>query len=648
MIFTLCDKRDFIIKKNYEKILCWKSENCEKYFSLIIIISKILLSPEANYQYTSPLDPNKFHFGHPPLYFNDELKSLRYDVITLLLDLYGKTETANEKIDTIDAIFKATHYPINSAQTNAEKAIYENRLKILEFCMNLIKKDESPEILLSIEKEAVSLKKTEREDSTEIDRLLEALKKKDYYSLFRLFVGRNFEYMIHESKDLDAIRKEKEYKITDIIKKINNGNIKSWFSKVNKIAETYSPEKYFDYYNLHFFSFNLGKEKPDIAKKFIDLALYEDTNFCYFLSSILKGIKCSKQEKIAYGYIYDWIGSKKFELVQKIPDVYSYIDESCIRKEDVSIIENLINCTFLNSEERKELDRKIFANIPFVYKKNPKKITEYILKLFQRADSKSISFYVLHLETAHIRKQIDLSLWKNQDWHKLVSFITKIRSLAFSEEELLAEYAKKYPIELIQLFENRIEIQKNRLNKEDSYYSAIPNSMDRIHEAIKSHPKKSSVIDAIFKIIQRGHWIYEREGVDLLKNIFPDLDDTLKTKIEVLISSNVKDEILFALKILGPYSLELTDWNILKKAVMISQGDSEVCQKVSKIILALTPGFGEKLFLKQYERKLMKISNWENDEDDNVKQYAFQLMKSLKENITREKKKLNERKNRTN
>ena len=172
--------------------------------------------------------------------------------------------------------------------------------------------------------------------------------------------------------------------------------------------------------------------------------------------------------------------------------------------------------------------------------------------------------------------------------------------------------------------------------------------MDSIHEVIKNHPKKSDVIDAIFKIIQREHWIYEREGVDLLKNIFPDLDDTLKTKIEVLISSNVKDEILFALKILGPYSLELTDWNILKKAVMISQGDSEVCQKVSKIILALIPGSGEKIFLKAYEKKLMKISNWENDEDDNVKQYAFQLMKSLKENIMREKKKLNERKNHTN
>lgn len=647
-IHIMRQKGFYYQKKLYEKILCWKSENCEKYFSLIIIISKILLSPEANYQYTSPLDPNKFHFGRPPLYFNDELKSLRYDVITLLLDLYGKTETANEKIDTIDAIFKATHYPINSARTNAEKAIYENRLKILEFCMNLIKKDESPEILLSIEKDAISLKKTEREDSTEIDRLLEALKKKGYYSLFRLFVGRDFEYMIHESKDLGAIRKEKQDKITNIIKKINNGNIKSWFSKINKIAKTYSPEEDFEYYNLYFFSFNLGKEKPDIAKKFIDLALDKETNFCYFLSSILKGIKYSKQEKIAYGYIYDWISSKKFELVKKIPDIYSYIDENCIREEDVSIIKSLIDYSFLSSEKKKELDRKIFTNIPFLYKKNPKKIIEYILKLFQRADYKNISFYVSHLELAHIRKHIDLSLWKNQDWHKLVSFITKIRSLSFPEEELLAEYAKKYPIELVKLFENRIGIQKNKLNKEDSSYSAIPNRMDRIHDAIKNHPKKSSVIDAIFKIIQREHWIYEREGVDLLKNIFPDLDDTLKTKIEVLISSNVKDKILFALKILGLYSLELTDWNILKMAVRISQGDSEVCQKVSKIILALDLGFGEKTFLKHYERKLMKISNWENDKDDNVKQYAFQLMKSLKENITREKKKLNERKNRTN
>ena len=647
-IHIMRQKGFYYQKKLYEKILCWKSENCEKYFSLIIIISKILLSPEANYQYTSPLDPNKFHFGRPPLYFNDELKSLRYDVITLLVDLYGKTETANEKIDTIDAIFKATHYPINSAQTNAEKAVYENRLKILEFCMNLIKKDESPEILLSIEKDAVLLKKTGREDSTEVDRLLEALKKKDYYSLFRLFVGRDFEYMIHESKDLGAIRKEKQDKITDIIKKINNGNIKSWFSKINKIAKTYSPEEDFDYYNLHFFSFNLGKEKPHIAKKFIDLALYKETNFCYFLSSILKGIKCSKQEKIAYGYIYDWIGSKKFELVQKIPDVYSYIDENCIREEDVSIIENLIAYAFLNSEKRKELDRKIFVNISFVYKKNPIKITEYILELFQRADSESISLYLSYLELAHIRKQIDLSLWKNQDWHKLVSFFKKVSSLSFHEEGLLAIYARKSPLELIQLFENRIKIEKNRLNEEDLSYSAIPNRMDSIHEVIKNHPKKSDVIDAIFEIIQKEHWIYKRQGEDLLKNIFPDLDDMLKTKIEILISSNVKDKILFALKILGLYSLELTDWNILKKAVMVSQGDNEICKRVSKIILALTLGFGEKIFLKAYEKKLMKISNWENDEDDNVKQYAFQLMKSLKENIAREKKRLNERKSRIN
>jgi hypothetical protein len=61
-------------KKLYEKMSTWKSENSQEYFPLIIRISKTLLSPEAHYQYSSPLEPNKLHIGRPLLFFNEELK----------------------------------------------------------------------------------------------------------------------------------------------------------------------------------------------------------------------------------------------------------------------------------------------------------------------------------------------------------------------------------------------------------------------------------------------------------------------------------------------------------------------------------------------------------------------------------------------
>jgi len=145
--------------------------------------------------------------------------------------------------------------------------------------------------------------------------------------------------------------------------------------------------------------------------------------------------------------------------------------------------------------------------------------------------------------------------------------------------------------------------------------------------------------------MDKDDWIYKAEGISLILEISPDLDEKINKVLKDYISSERREKILIAVKILNNYSQKhIVNYNLLKQSILKSKGDEEILNAVSLAISQTGVVWGENGFINEYERKIKSLENWKKDEDKVVREFAKKFISSFKSMIEEEKKRIKERK----
>ena len=636
-----------IQKRIFEKVQGWKQENLEKNLTLILGVCEELLETQIKNEYS---DSEGISWSFWTVIVTDDLVCLRQDVISLLRSIFDEIQVTDQRIELVTVLARATEYPLQM-QEDLQAMIQDNTKTLLDFYLALADRIPPPQagILQEIEQKAYNLKIEHEEEIELIDHLLSVLQSHEDYQLYRTLVGDPSLLWRDEETSYEQAQIERNAKIRGIVDKITDENLSEWLDQLNKIAETASQNSNCNSSSFCQLLFEIGKEKPHIAKTLIDKSLLENNALKRFATGSLRGIRASTHSDIADNYIREWLSGEDQALILEIPKTYSGVDQKFLHAGDVEIFETLLHCKMKDEEQRRALDKHIMSNIEWVYNKQPAKTTEIICQLFARGGQDCIIDYIHQLWSA--RKQINLIQWDLETFEKILQKLVDIPILNRNAIDILAQYVQKAPFGLVEFFKRRVEKQKQmsrgvffnyraiphcldkialevfdkflqklvdipilnsdainilvqyaqkvllrlarfferRVEKQKQValggFRTIPRHLDEIAKMYQVQPQYSEAINQIMEWFQKNDDHYKWAAADLISGISSQLDGLLKQTLLNLVRSGDEKNIRTVLDILKKFPEDSHSDDLCKEAVKHSKGKREIEKHIGFMIV---------------------------------------------------------------
>lgn len=608
----------------------WKRPNPSKYLDVILKLCESFLSVEFEYHYLSPIDSRTFHFGHGPLPVTKELVKLRSNTISLLQETFFKIKNIKTKLSTLSVLKDATHTPIRGHYgKDMNDMIRSNTESLINFYLKILQKVSLPAIWQEIEKQAKWIK-SRWKDVPRLSELFETLNNNQSYELYRILIGRDLDFLDEEDKDWEKRRKKREGKIETLLNKINNENLKYWVTELPKIAGTFPLKDSHEFNYFRWFLVKLGTKSPQIAKSIIDKTLSKNTPLKLFIPLIVRGIRFSETKNIADTYVKTWLDSSHMDLIEFIPQTYYGVED--LKEHDIDIIDKLVN---LNNSQ---LDLQIIDLIPNLYKVNPARILKLIHKIAKRGNENVLKSIAWNILDEHAKSTFDSEKWDEKIYTEIIWSFVKIQHLDWHMLSALTVFGERFPLKLIDFFEARIKEQKKRQRKRSNIltdrYDAIPFEPTEISKMYSKHPRYPEVIDKILSWLKKKDYMYQWEGQQLLSNLSPALDKTLEKKLQELILTEKKENILVAVKALRRFNGTIFD--LYKDAIKSSKGDKDVCSIISTSIGSTGIVEGERGMINAYKMKIKFLEDWLKEESRFIHEFAKREIDYYKRRIEQE------------
>jgi hypothetical protein len=609
----------------------WKRLNFSKYVDVILKLCESFLSVEFEHHYLSPIDSRTFHFGHGPLPVTEELKKLRSNTLSLLQEIFFKVKNVKTKLSILSVLNKATRTPIKGIYgKDLSDMIQVNTESLVDFYLKVLQQNDFPVVWQEIEKHAKWIK-SRWKDAPRLSELFETLNNNQSYELYRTLIGSDHDYYDEEDKDWKERRKKREEKIESLINKIDNENLMYWVMELSKIAGTYPLKK--DSYEFNYFRWflvKLGNKSPRIVKSIIDKTLSKNTPLKLFIPLIVRGIRFSESKDIADIYVKTWLDSSHIDLIEFIPQTYYGVED--FKEQDINIIDKLVK---LNNSQ---LDIQIIDLIPDLYKINPARVLKLLHKITKRGDEKILRSLAWNVLDKHPRSTFNFEKWNEKTYSEIIWAFVKVPDLDWHMLSALTAFGERFPLRLIDFFEARIKEQKKRQRKRSNIltdrYDAIPFESTEIGEMYSKHPQYPKVIDKILGWLKKKDYVYQWEGQQLLSNLSPSLDKTLEKKLQELILTGKKENILVTVKALRRFNGTVFD--LYKDAIKSSKGDKDVCSIISTSIGSTGIVEGERGMINAYDMKIKFLEDWLKEEDRFIHEFAKREIDYYKRRIEQE------------
>ena len=517
--------------------------------------------------------------------------------------------------------------------------IQENAEVLIDFYLGLLTRPTAPvvDVLLAIEEQVHHLRSWRLGDIKNLDSLLSALQSHESYQLYRILGGKDSLFWHEEGKSYDEFQTETAEKLKEIADAITHENLIEWLEKLDRIAQTFTATLNQDKSRFYQLLFEIGESKPHIAQALVDNSLTENNAMKRFSAEFIRGIRKSNYLDIARNYVREWLSGENPMLLLQVPNTYWKVDEKSLNAGDVEIFETLQNCRMEDEKQRQELDRSIMSNIRWIYKKNPEKASAIICQIVKRGDQRSISHHMHELWWS--REQIDLSQWDLRVFKEMLEKFVGLPALDTNIINILAQYGRRAPFELVRFFECRVEKQKQMQSADFLSYQAIPSRLDSIAKMYRAHSKYPEVINQLMEWFQREDLDYHRAASNLISCISPDLDETLKQSLLDHIRSGGEKNILATLKVLEKLSETSVSDELSKEAVRHSANQKRLLERVESLILSRVRSWlGTDGGVSTFQRLRARIIPWCEDEDPHVSAFAQRIIPKIESRIEYEKK----------
>jgi hypothetical protein len=525
----------------------------------------------------------------------------------------GKKVTQKKKIMHI---FKeATQTPFRSYTKELEQLILGNTNKIILFYNEIIG-DSEYEIIKEIEEQSYWFVKRYKSKLRNINKLQSLIAKNKEYNIFKIFVG--FDYHFDETLDWREAAKERMNHIQEFVRQLSEHNYTEWKNKILTVLSNYNQDK--DYGRYQYFSIflnELGKQKPEIAKKLIQ---DKENELDEFLIHLIAGIWESNKNEIAVRLIEKYLEDEKY--LPLCAYIFSYVKE---------IDEKLINIAFQKSKKNKNINalnniiRSIVDNYP-----DEKNFSGLFVEAIKETSKLKNYFWI---NDVWYKKELIVETLSKKDFEIILNNLLLVPHIDYHSEAILEIIGGKYPLKLIKYFENRISIELKK--KTEDKYDAIPFEFHKLKDLFIQH--KKVIIPEVFKWFKKKDWRFLWDGGHFLKSLFllKELDDEL-----IKLLSNKKDTKV-VLSILNSYQGHITlDSKAVQKLI---RKYPEHHERVISL-MSITGGVvsGEYGFVNSLLAKSNYLKKWENDSKKYIKNFVEKYKEYLITEIEYETKRADE------
>jgi hypothetical protein len=615
-----------------QKVEKWNSNQLIKRIDAVIVILQNLLNP--SFEGHSMRDYKTFTLQFGPLKASEDLRKIRERTFILLKKLYSLAEDVKQKQKIIQTIQGLTRLPNRGkSDKDMEDMVLEDTNILIDYYISIIPSADN-EIIKQIEEDIHWLPR--RFDAKKLIRL-EELKSlislnKDY-SIFRVFTGYEYYDTANEGeKEAEKIhwkekRRIRQNKIQEFIDDISEENYKDWEQKILSVIKNYSfPESQGQFLHFNFFLNELGKQKPEIAYRFL---IENEIKLEPFLAHIVAGIWESKLKESAKKLLSNWVKERK------------HLSASALVFDLVAMLDNvLINKIFDRAKEIKNKDiqndtfnsiiRSVVKNYP-EHKNTRKLFVNCIRELTKNKNWDWIFNYWPH-EYLLLR-----SLTKT-DGNTILANLLTMPNIRYPTQEILTPIAEKYPKKIIDFFYKRFLIQKEK--KFEDYYDAIPYGLHELSVPLAKNAE--IIIPEILKWFKKKDSVLHLEGRNLIKAIFPTFNEILERELIKLIKSKNEKNIRIVFNVLHAYEGEIFLHNICKELIKEYPGNDDYHRKIFHVLSQMGVVSGEYGFAEGFKKKKEEIQSWKKDKNKAIQEFVKKYEDYLNKRILDEKKQADE------
>ena len=252
------------------------------YLNLLTKVSSQMLSP--SFKGVSQDDYQTVNFLQGALPTGDTVKTIRQKAFNILKKLYALSETISDKVMIIQALDEATRTPNTQDYTpELENMILGDTNKLILYYTSIVQ-EANNEITRTIDEQVSLYERRFPRGLRNLTELKSLIKENTEYNIYKVLVGWDRDLRL----GYEEAKQEREQKIDEYIKQINEQNFSLWQKRILSIAETYelyTDLSLFSYFN--FFLRELGKQKPEIAHRLI---LQNEQELESFLLDLVTGI----------------------------------------------------------------------------------------------------------------------------------------------------------------------------------------------------------------------------------------------------------------------------------------------------------------------------------------------------------------------
>ncbi len=587
------------------------------------IVYESLLEP--SYDGTSMRDDITMVFHRGPLNASPYLAKFRRKVVIELISMF-KIAKVQDKLKILEIILHSTHVSHeigpDEQKEKAQKMIEGDVRFFIKEITNIILEDnkiivESP-IVLKLEQQLGWMKRVHGGSVPPVGKLLERLQNdKGIYGLYRLLIGQAFQ--LRDEDDYQTVDREWKEAIDKHVQTISEGNLKKYLKDLSDVAKMSELEPLNGLVNFKTFLVDVGKTKPNVAKKLIEQSVQSNLPLSTKLAELIGGIRNSGNRAILDSVI-DFLSHKKQpDFAVAIAASFIYLDKGNVDKvspEDISILENIIF--------RK--DKFDFEALPLKYPNfyyvlygvfrisalDPGKCRKIFLELLKNYPDQVI-LNLMTIDFALRDGMLSLSDWPKVDLEHFAGLLVKVSSLEHHGTEILIALGEvDFELFMDVLYRRMLEKQKSSKTFElGHYYQAIPRHADELKPLFEKNTDK---VKEIVKVWSKKHLgkisVFSYNLSSLLDSFAPSIAQEI---IYDLVLSGKKKQIAEAIELLPKF--DSIDIQFCLRLVEITD-DKDLIRTLKGYLTnvgSVSGPAGENLFGKAWQAKVNEIEALANN-----------------------------------
>lgn len=564
---------------------------------------------------------------------HEDIIKIRESSFKLLKRMFRFSKTDEEKIGVVNTLSNLTRtHGLYLDDASALKMFLKDTIAVLKFYAKIASSDN----LIIIEKiEHNSYWIYYHAINERIEK--EALKVSDVisenheYQIFKILIGFDgIHFSWHELKSNESVyEKEDEYrknKAEEFAKNINEDNSEEWTKRILFYASIESKDLA-TFPIFYYFLEKLSFYQPELM---IKLLRDESKKIEYFITTILRSLSVGEKNHEACEIVLEWINEGLY-LVQCVRqyidneiisyDILDKLLEKSTEHNDLNAISSILLVVVSNYNEDSSSDLIDKYFIPSIKILNEHNYSNWIFDFWFRRKSK------------YLFKDIS-----DEGIELVLLNLLNLKKVDYHAEEILFQIAVCAPDKVFYYFCNRIDkdIDKSISNK----YEAIPYQFNKLSDPLSTLP--GLAVSISYEKYLADESLFQFRGARLLKNIFVKFTDEFKNELLKIAKTKKDKGIMFVSYILRNYEGKAFIYPLCKELVKLISSNSKIRVDIAIALESTGVVSGAYGFVNAYQEKKNLISDWLDDEDDNVKEFASWYIENLNSMIENENKRVNQ------